>query len=105
MTSRCSAPGQPPRAGLCTGQQRHAGTPLAEAVAAMSNIFSIGADLVRWEVTALGGDGPYRLTLLHPRGTLVEYFQSATAALLREAELELLMTAAAAGPVPAGAAL
>ena len=105
MPSRCSTPGQAGRATVCTPQQRHAGTVLAKSAAAMSNIFRTGADLVRWQVTALGGDGPYRLTILHPYGTLVEYFQSATAALLREAEIETLLTAAAGGPTPAGAVL
>ena len=60
----------------------------------MSNIFIAGADLVRWEVTSLGANGPYRLTMQHPHGSIVEYFRAMTAALAREAELEHLLTGA-----------
>ena len=58
----------------------------------MSNIFMAGADLVRWELTSLGADGPYRLSMHHPRGSIVEYFRALPEALTREAELEHLMT-------------
>ena len=60
----------------------------------MSNIFMAGVDLVRWELTSLGADGPYRLTMHHPHGSIVEYFRALPEALTREAELERLMTAA-----------
>ena len=60
----------------------------------MSNIFMAGMDLVRWELTSLGADGPYRLTMLHPHGSIVEYFRAMPEALVREAELEHLMTSA-----------
>ncbi len=60
----------------------------------MSNIFMAGVDLVRWELTSLGADGPYRLTMHHPHGSIVEYFHALPEALTREAELERLMTAA-----------
>jgi hypothetical protein len=60
----------------------------------MSNIFMAGTDLVRWELTSLGSDGPYRLTMHHPHGSIVEYFRGMPAALVREAELEQLMTTA-----------
>jgi hypothetical protein len=60
----------------------------------MSNIFMAGPDLVRWEVTALGADGPFRLTVCHARGSIVEYFPSTFEALRRERELEELLTAA-----------
>ena len=60
----------------------------------MSNIFMAGTDLVRWELTSLGADGPYRLTMHHPHGSIVEYFRGMPAALVREAELEKLMTTA-----------
>jgi hypothetical protein len=63
-----------------------------------------GAELVRWELTACGDEGPYRLTIRHANGSIVEYFHSTTAALLREAELEELLIAARAGrPLHAGA--
>jgi hypothetical protein len=54
----------------------------------MTNIFMAGADLVRWEIVALGNAGPYKLSVLHPRGTIVEYFTTTDAALRREQELE-----------------
>ena len=60
----------------------------------MSNIFMAGTELVRWELTSLGTDGPYRLTMHHPHGSIVEYFRAMPAALVREAELEYLMTTA-----------
>ena len=60
----------------------------------MSNIFMSGTDLVRWELTSLGTDGPYRLTMRHPHGSIVEYFRAMPEALVREAELEHLMTTA-----------
>ena len=59
----------------------------------MVNFFMAGPSLVRWELTSLsGGNGPFRLTIHHANGTIVEYFKSATAALIREAELEELLT-------------
>lgn len=65
----------------------------------MSNIFMAGTDLVRWELTSLGADGPYRLTMHHHHGSIVEYFRAMPEALVREAELEHLMTTArGAGP-------
>jgi hypothetical protein len=74
---------------------------LANRVRTMSNFFMAGPDLVRWEVTSLGANGPYRLTVLHSRGTIVEYFRAMTPALAREAELEDLLTGArGVQPVP-----
>jgi hypothetical protein len=69
----------------------------------MTNVFQAGPDLVRWEITAYGADGPYRLTIDHPNGSIVEYFPTTAAALHREAELErLLIAARGAGLTPAG---
>ena len=59
------------------------------------NIFAAGRDLVRWEVTALNPDGPYRLVMHHARGAIVEYFRDMSAALGREAELEALLVVVA----------
>jgi hypothetical protein len=59
---------------------------------AMVNVFSAGQELVRWEVTAISDEGPYRLSLTHAGGAIVEYFQSVAAALQRERELEVLFT-------------
>ena len=63
----------------------------------MANCFMAGSELVRWELIALGQDGPYRLSIHHGSGSIVEYFESVTAALLREKELEELLIAARAG--------
>ena len=60
----------------------------------MGNYFMAGSDLVRWELTALGHDGPYRLSMLHGQGSIVEYFDNVTEALLREEQLEQLLIAA-----------
>ncbi len=51
-------------------------------------------DFVRAEVVSLGEDGPFRLTVFHARGTIVEYFADTTAALKRQGELEDLLDAA-----------
>lgn len=59
-------------------------------------------DFVRAEVVSLGEEGPYRLTVFHARGTIVEYFSDTTAALRRQGELEDLLAAArgaTAGPL------
>ena len=60
----------------------------------MGNYFMAGSDLVRWELTALGHDGPYRLSMHHGQGSIVEYFDNVTEALLREEQLEQLLIAA-----------
>ena len=71
----------------------------------MLNFFMAGQDLVRSELIALGPNGPYRLTIRHGQGSIVEYFLSSTAALLRQAELErLLMSARGANPALKGVA-
>ena len=63
----------------------------------MGNYFMAGSDLVRWELTALGHDGPYRLSMHHGQGSIVEYFDNVTDALLREEQLEQLLIAARTG--------
>ena len=60
---------------------------------AMVNVFSAGQELVRWEVTAISDEGPYRLSVTHAGGAIVEYFQNVAAALQRERELEVLFRA------------
>jgi hypothetical protein len=70
----------------------------------MSNVFMAGPELVRWDVTSCGNNGPYRLIIRHAHGSIVEYFQTPTDALLREAELEELLIAARSGrPLHSGA--
>ncbi len=58
----------------------------------MVNIFAAGPETVRWEVTAVSADGPYRLGVYHAQGAIVEYFRSVPQALQRERELEDLFT-------------
>jgi hypothetical protein len=68
----------------------------------MAICFTAGRDLVRWELVALGCDGPYRLAMHHAAGSIVEYFEDVTNALARERQLEdLLIAAGACGPHPA----
>ena len=58
----------------------------------MANVFSAGQDLVRWEITTVSDDGPYRLGVYHAGGAIVEYFSTVPAALERQRELEKLFT-------------
>jgi hypothetical protein len=60
----------------------------------MGNCFMAGAEMVRWDLTAVASNGPFRLTLHHSQGTIVDYFQKTAAALVREQELEGLLIAA-----------
>lgn len=50
--------------------------------------------LIARELVALGECGPYRLTLPHAHGVIVEYFSTTDAALKRWAELDALLAAA-----------
>ena len=58
------------------------------------NFFMAGLEMVRWELTAVESNGPYRLTVHHAHGVIVEYFDTSAAALMREHELEDLLIAA-----------
>jgi hypothetical protein len=58
------------------------------------SFFMAGPELVRWELTAMESDGPYRLIVRHAQGVIVEYFSTSAAALLRQHELEDLLIAA-----------
>ena len=60
-------------------------------------LYMAGTDLIRSELTALGPNGPYRLTVNHGQGSIVEYFHDTRAALAREAELEQLLMSARGG--------
>ena len=53
-----------------------------------------GPEMVRWELTSVDSNGPYRLTVHHSLGVIVEYFGTPAAALKREQELEDLLMAA-----------
>lgn len=61
----------------------------------MTNFFMAGSDLIRWELVTLGQAGPYRLSIVHPRGTITEYFTTTAAALDREHEIEALFLSSA----------
>ncbi len=58
------------------------------------NLYMAGTDLVRSDLTALGPHGPFRLSVDHGQGSIVEYFHSIKAALAREVELEKLLKSA-----------
>ena len=60
------------------------------------NFFMAGPDLVTWDLTALGPDGaaPFRLVVHHATGTIIEHFDTATGALVRQGEIEALLVAA-----------
>ena len=72
------------------------------SVGRMTNFFLAGSDLVRWEIVTLGASGPFKLSVQHGKGTIVEYFTSSNAALRREQEIEALLLASAA-PAPSTA--
>ena len=81
---------------MCNCVQVSGGIPIvyAERTCTMANCFMAGGDLVRWELTALGNEGPYRLAMHHGQGSIVEYFQNVAEALAREGQLETLLIAA-----------
>jgi hypothetical protein len=82
--------------GLCQNVQNRAarpGTWIANSHAVI-NFFMAGPEMVRWELTAVDSNGPYRLTVHHAQGVIVEYFDTSAAALMREQELEDLLIAA-----------
>jgi hypothetical protein len=60
----------------------------------MLHFFRAGPDLVRWELTVVEQGGPYRLSLHHANGVIVEYFESSAAALVRIHDLEELLVRA-----------
>jgi len=61
----------------------------------VTNFFMAGTDLVSWEIVTLANGGPYKLSVVHARGTIVEYFTTTAAAMKREQEIEALFLAAA----------
>jgi hypothetical protein len=71
---------------------------LATLAGRMRHVFTAGPGMVRSEIVAIEPAGPYRLSIDHGQGTIVEYFATSWAALLRQAELEeLLISARGAG--------
>jgi hypothetical protein len=79
--------------------QHLAGTGLA-LNRVVDSVFTAGPELVRWHLVAMEAEGPYRLTMHHARGTIVEYFMTTDAALKREQELERLLIAAGGSAFP-----
>ena len=69
--------------------QARAGTEFATCIGIMVSFFNLGPYAnVRVELTAITPTGPYRLEIDHPAKTLVEYFETPFAALVRHAEIE-----------------
>jgi hypothetical protein len=62
----------------------------------MLTLFMADPDAVRVQISDVGrrGCGPYRLLIEHAEGELIEYFPDLTTALLREGEIEDLVTTA-----------
>jgi hypothetical protein len=60
----------------------------------MRTLFNAGTEVVRSELTPLGRRGPYRLTMTHAQGTIVEYFVNLMDAQRRQADLEKLLQSA-----------
>ena len=71
----------------------------------MPNFFLAGQELVQWELEVLEANGPYRLTMRHATGAIVEYFKNTQAALVRERELEHLLIAARGSLRPAAVSM
>src|SRR5215831_19902267 len=65
----------------CSGRQAPTVRPLR--LGRRMNMFVAGRDLIRWEVTAVNPEGPYKLVMHHARGAIVEYFRNMDAALRR----------------------
>lgn len=82
-------------------RRRNRGTSLATA-GLVTNFFMVGAERVTWEIITIREGGPYRLSVFHPRGTIVEYFTTPAAALAREQEIETLLLASTASDATVG---
>jgi hypothetical protein len=80
-----------------------AGTGIAKAEI-VTNFFMAGSDRVSWEIVTVASDGPYKLSIVHPRGTIVEYFTTSAEAVKREQELEALFLASPAARAVAACA-
>jgi len=86
-------PGTPGRRQSAQARAPSPGTGLA-SVLFVINFFMAGPEMVRWELTAVESNGPFRLIVHHAQGVIVEYFETSAAALMREQELEDLLVAA-----------
>jgi hypothetical protein len=61
---------------------------LIQKVVGMVHFLTIGSQVVRSELLAMSPSGPFRLAVHLPSGPIVEYFDSAITALVRQAEIE-----------------
>jgi hypothetical protein len=65
----------------------------------MVSFFSLGPySNVRVELTAITPTGPYRLEVDHPARTVVEYFETPFAALMRHAEIQSALSGKSSEP-------
>ena len=58
---------------------------------ALSDVELSARDLVRWKLEATTSSGPYTLTTCFPNGRLVQIFDRASAALVRQAEIQEML--------------
>ena len=58
---------------------------------ALSAIVESSQNLVRWEIEAATASGPYTLTTCFPNARLVQIFDRASAALVRQVELQEML--------------
>ena len=56
----------------------------------MVSFLLLGQRMIRSEVSAIENGGAFRLSLSHQGGTIVEYFKTSGAAMLRQHEIEAL---------------
>jgi hypothetical protein len=64
---------------------------------AMVGYVRVGCELVRWDLTALRPDGPFRLAIQFANKPVVEVFDEPSAALTRLAEIEDLLAMSPSG--------
>ena len=83
-------------------RRRNHGTGIATA-GLVTNFFMVGAERITWEIITISEGGPYRLSVFHPRGTIVEYFTTTAAAVKREQEIETLLLASTTSQATVGA--
>jgi hypothetical protein len=57
----------------------------------MVGFLSIGQQTIRWRLTAVRREGPFRLDVAFPGSPFVELFDTATAALVRLSQIDALM--------------
>jgi hypothetical protein len=62
----------------------------------VTNFFMAGSERVTWEIVTLESGVRCKLSVVHSRGTIVEYFATAADAMKREQELEAMFLASMA---------